>query len=74
MKKICARCSADFTCREDRTDLCQCTRTYMVPGSRDFVKDNYSSCLCHQCLKETSSSFYMVGVNPKFATKSNNDK
>ena len=66
MKKICARCSK---CREDRTDLCQCTHTYMVPGSKDFVKNNYDNCLCSACLKEISKSFYGFGVNPKFRVK-----
>lgn len=71
MKKICARCSNSFTCREDRTDLCQCTHTYMVPGSKDFVKNNYENCLCSACLKEISKSFNGFGVNPKFKVKEN---
>lgn len=70
-KKICPRCSTSFSCREDRTDLCQCTRTYVVPGVRDYVKENYDNCLCPQCLKETSQNFNSFGVNPKF--KINND-
>ena len=69
MKKICPRCSNSFVCREDRTDLCKCTHTYLIPGVRDYVKENYDNCLCSDCLKETSNSFHSFGVNPKFAVR-----
>lgn len=65
-KKICSRCSSSFNCREDRSDLCQCTRVYLKPGVRDYVKDNYN-CLCPKCLKDTNDSFFSFGVNPKYA-------
>lgn len=66
MKKICSRCSNSFVCREDRTDLCQCTRTYMVPGSKDYIKENFDDCVCSACRKEISSSYNAFGINPKF--------
>lgn len=66
MKKICPRCSNSFVCREDRTDLCSCTRIYLLSGVRDYVKENYDECLCPSCLKETSASFHSFGLNPRF--------
>ena len=39
--KICPRCSNSFVCRQDRTDLCSCTRIYLLSGVRDYVKENY---------------------------------
>lgn len=69
MKKICPRCSSEFKCREDRTDLCQCTRVHLVSGVRDYVRDNYESCLCANCLKETSINFHSFGVNPIYQIK-----
>lgn len=69
MKKKCVRCASAFVCREDRSELCQCKRVYMVPGSMDFVRDNFDNCLCASCLAEISKSFNAFGVNPKFATK-----
>lgn len=68
-KKKCPRCSSDFVCREDRADLCGCTRVYLVPGVRDYVRDEYTSCLCASCLKEVSVSFHSFGVNPKYLVK-----
>ncbi len=69
MKKICARCASPFVCREDRTDLCHCTHIYLVSGVRDYVKENYETCLCPKCLKETNTSFHSFGVNPKYLVK-----
>ena len=66
MKKECPRCSTSFVCREDRTDLCRCSRTHLVPGAKDYAKLNFSGCLCTACLKEISNSFHAFGVNPKF--------
>ncbi len=66
MKKICQRCSASFSCREDRVELCSCRRVSLVSGVRDYIKDNYSDCLCPKCLSETNTYFFAFDVNPKF--------
>lgn len=71
MKKTCPRCSAKFLCREDRTDLCQCTRVYLQSGVRDYIKENYENCLCQKCLKETNINFNSFSVNPKFLINRN---
>jgi len=69
MKKICPRCSSTFSCREDHTDLCHCTRIYLLTGVRDYIKESYDECLCPHCLKETNMNFYSFGVNPKYLVK-----
>lgn len=69
MKKLCPRCSTSFVCREDRTDLCSCSRIYLLSGVRDYIKENYEACLCPNCLKETNASFHSFGVNPRFQQK-----
>ncbi len=66
MRKICPRCSVDFACREDRTELCQCRKTAIKSEVREYVKDTYESCLCPSCLKETNMSFHSFGVNPMY--------
>lgn len=68
-KKICPRCSSDFVCREDRIELCQCSRVHLEVGVKDFIKDSYEDCLCPRCLRETNVSFYSFGVNPNYAVK-----
>lgn len=74
MKKICPRCSTAFICREDRTDLCHCTRIYLLSGVRDYIKESYENCLCPQCLSETNKSFHSFGVNPKYLVKRREQK
>lgn len=69
MQKKCPRCSSNFKCREDRTELCHCTRIHLFSGVRDYIKDNYQNCLCPQCLKETNQNFFSFGVNPKYYIK-----
>ncbi|MFT3993093.1 MAG: cysteine-rich CWC family protein [Dysgonomonas sp.] len=69
MKKICQRCSASFTCREDRIDLCKCKKISLVSGVRDYIKDNYDNCLCPDCLLETSTFFNACSVNPMYLEK-----
>ena len=66
MKKICTRCSTSFGCRQDRVELCKCSHTSLTPGTKDYIKDNYDDCLCPNCLKEISSSYNSMGVNPKY--------
>lgn len=65
MKK-CPRCASQFTCREDRIDLCQCSRIYLEPKAKDYIRDNFNNCLCPDCLKEISLNFSGFGVNPKY--------
>ncbi|MDU1903985.1 MAG: cysteine-rich CWC family protein [Dysgonomonas sp.] len=66
MKKKCSRCSADFTCRQDRIDLCGCSDVFLKPGVKDYIKENYGNCLCPQCLKTTNECFYLSGINPRY--------
>ncbi|MFC4676667.1 cysteine-rich CWC family protein [Dysgonomonas termitidis] len=73
MKKICKRCSASFSCREDRIELCSCRKVSLVIGVRDYIKDNYRDCLCPKCLQEANTSFYAFDVNPKFLNKNKNE-
>lgn len=68
MKKICPRCSNEFRCREDRTDLCHCTRIHISSDVKEYVRESYD-CLCPKCLEETSISFHSFGVNPKYMVK-----
>nr|WP_297162399.1 cysteine-rich CWC family protein [uncultured Dysgonomonas sp.] len=69
MEKICPRCSTSFRCREDRVELCNCSKTNKVIGLRDYVKDTYDGCLCPTCLEVANSTFYNIGINPKYLNK-----
>ena len=72
MKKICQRCSAEFSCREDRIELCSCRKVSLASGVRDYIKRSYDDCLCPKCLNETNKHFYAFEINPKYMNKSKN--
>ncbi|WP_165021322.1 MULTISPECIES: cysteine-rich CWC family protein [unclassified Dysgonomonas] len=74
MKKICQKCSTAFACREDRIELCQCSRISLNSGVRDYIKDNYDNCLCPECLKETNAYFNACVINPAYLEKINKAK
>ncbi len=72
MKKVCQRCSKSFSCREDRIELCCCSKVSLAIGVRDYIKDNYNDCLCPQCLNEANDSFYAFDINPLILNKIKN--
>ncbi len=72
MKKICQRCATPFGCREDRIELCNCRRISLDNQMREYIQDNYSDCLCPNCLKETKAYFYAADVNPVYVNKIKN--
>ena len=38
-----------------------------------YLMENYSDCLCHDCLKAVKDSFYACEINPRY-NKKKNDK
>lgn len=66
MEKVCPRCSEKFRCREDRIELCSCKKVSLVPGVRDFIKEDYENCLCPECLKIVNENFNSYGINPRY--------
>ena len=40
---------------------------------RTYLMENYSDCLCHDCLKAVKDSFYACEINPRY-NKKKNDK
>lgn len=69
MEKKCPRCSATFRCREDRVDLCNCSKINKVAGLSDYIKETYNACLCPKCMEDANSTFYNIGINPKFKNR-----
>lgn len=57
MKKVCPRCGIVFDCRHDE-DICSChcVSVELDDRMRNYLKEKYSDCLCHDCLKAISDS------------------
>ncbi|WP_230201882.1 acetyl-CoA carboxylase biotin carboxylase subunit [Bacteroides neonati] len=69
MKKVCPRCSAIFDCHHDAMASCQCATIHMDALQRAYLQDNFSNCLCHDCLETIQKYFYVHEVNPGFKRK-----
>jgi Cysteine-rich CWC len=51
-QNICPRCHADFECRPDAIELCQCSKVTLSAEDRRYISERYSDCLCGKCLQE----------------------
>lgn len=52
MEKICPKCGAAFVCKHDDILNCQCSQIALNRDQLDYIKANFDSCLCQNCLKE----------------------
>lgn len=59
MKKRCPRCGALFDCLHDEDiRLCHCATIELDDQTRKCLKENYSDCLCHNCLMAIKKMFH----------------
>ena len=60
MKKVCPRCGATFDCMHNDILSCHCATVRLDALQRTYLMENYSDCLCHDCLKAVKDSFYAL--------------
>ena len=66
MKKVCPRCGATFDCMHNDILSCHCATVRLDALQRTYLMENYSDCLCHDCLKAVKDSFYACEINPRY--------
>lgn len=69
MKKVCPRCGATFDCMHNDILSCHCATIGLDVMQRTYLMENYSGCLCHDCLKAVKASFYACEINPRYNKK-----
>ena len=69
MKKVCPRCGATFDCMHNDILSCHCATVRLDALQRTYLMENYSDCLCHDCLKTVKASFYACEINPHYNKK-----
>ncbi len=52
MTKMCPKCHAAFECKVDDIKNCFCSSIQGSPKVYQFIKEQYTSCLCEKCLKD----------------------
>ena len=50
MKKTCPRCGKTFECVHSID--CWCVKVKLTDVTKAYLKENYSDCLCKECLEE----------------------
>ena len=58
--EICPRCKASFECNAGNIVNCHCSRISLCKAAMAFIKDNYSDCLCANCLKALNAELQGV--------------
>ncbi|MBO9727549.1 MAG: cysteine-rich CWC family protein [Chitinophaga sp.] len=53
----CPRCQRTFECRVGTILRCQCQDISLSEEERHFIQQQYSGCLCIDCLRELKSGF-----------------
>ncbi|HEY9005004.1 MAG TPA: cysteine-rich CWC family protein [Ohtaekwangia sp.] len=49
-QKKCPRCQTGFECKVGSITLCQCSTVSLREDERQYLRDNYSDCLCAACM------------------------
>ncbi|WP_072998454.1 cysteine-rich CWC family protein [Mariniphaga anaerophila] len=50
MIKTCPVCNETFECRNDDILKCDCIEVILSKEDYEYVRSNYSDCLCKKCL------------------------
>ena len=72
-KVLVANRGATFDCMHNDILSCHCATVRLDALQRTYLMENYSDCLCHDCLKAVKDSFYACEINPRY-NKKKNDK
>ena len=57
MEKVCPRCNKSFVCRNDQILECWCINEPINSDFRKFLADNFSGCLCAECMTDLRKCF-----------------
>jgi len=49
--KQCPRCKSDFECKVNSVLKCQCADISLTEEQRNVIAEQYSDCLCADCLQ-----------------------
>lgn len=53
MKKTCPRCGKEFECVHSID--CWCVKVKLTDATKAYLKENYSDCLCKECLEKLNA-------------------
>lgn len=57
MLKRCSKCFESFECKSDNIEKCDCSKIYLPDELKKYISNNYSDCLCLNCLIDIKSNY-----------------
>lgn len=64
-KKACPRCSIYFECKVGSILLCQCSSVSLTEEESDFMREQYTDCLCADCMIQVRSDYHNMILKNK---------
>lgn len=64
-KKACPRCSTHFECKVGSILLCQCSTVHLSEVESDFIREQYSDCLCSSCMVQVKADYHNTKLRDK---------
>jgi hypothetical protein len=64
-EKRCPRCNTAFECKVGSVNLCQCSTVKLSDAERSYLRENFSDCLCADCMRQLRSEFHFKTLNEK---------
>ncbi|HVI45910.1 MAG TPA: cysteine-rich CWC family protein [Chitinophaga sp.] len=55
----CPRCGRSFECRVGTILRCQCQEVTLTEEERIFIRQQYTGCLCADCLREMKAVYQL---------------
>ena len=62
-EKTCPRCGSKFVCRHNAN--CDCMQIKLSLEQQQYIRDNFSDCLCPGCLKEIAATVAVAAPDEK---------
>ncbi|MCW3464217.1 cysteine-rich CWC family protein [Chitinophaga nivalis] len=57
-RKHCPRCNSGFECKVGSILICQCSAVTLSTEERNYIQEQYTDCLCANCLKEMKAAWH----------------
>ncbi len=57
MLKKCPKCLKNFECKSDNIEKCDCSKIILPVEIKKYIIDNYTDCLCLDCLKDMKCNY-----------------
>ncbi|MFA8342930.1 MAG: cysteine-rich CWC family protein [Rhodothermaceae bacterium] len=54
--KNCPNCNAEFECKVNDVENCQCYGVNLNEEQKEFIKENFGDCLCRKCLEDIKNN------------------